>query len=109
MEKRAIKALAISPDRCFLAVSERGVESTVSVYDIKSDQCYKMQVLRGGDFKVKEFVCMAFSADSKYLLCQGGGPDWILFYWDWENDEVIATVDTTRLGFVSQVNTLNVL
>ncbi|XP_058246908.1 cilia- and flagella-associated protein 57-like [Hemibagrus wyckioides] len=104
MEKQAIKALAISSDRCFLAVSERGVQSTVSVYDIKSDQCYKMQVLRGGDFNVKEFVCMAFSADSKYLLCQGGGPDWILFYWDWETDEVIATVDTTRLGFVSQVS-----
>ncbi|XP_060739668.1 cilia- and flagella-associated protein 57-like [Tachysurus vachellii] len=103
-EKQAIKALAISPDRFFLAVSVCGVQSTVSVYDIQSDQCTKMQVLTGGDIEVKEFVCMAFSADSKYLLCQAGGPGWNLFYWDWENDNVIAIVQTTKLGFVSQVS-----
>ncbi|XP_047674179.1 cilia- and flagella-associated protein 57-like isoform X2 [Tachysurus fulvidraco] len=103
-EKQAIKALAISPDRFFLAVSVCGAQSTVSVYDIQSDQCTKMQVLTGGDIEVKEFVCMAFSADSKYLLCQAGGPGWNLFYWDWENNNVIAIVQTTKLGFVSQVS-----
>ncbi|XP_017339117.1 cilia- and flagella-associated protein 57 isoform X2 [Ictalurus punctatus] len=101
---QGIQALAISPDRRYLAVSERREQGIITVYDIQSEQCSKRQVLTGGSDRIHEFVCMAFSADSKYLLGQSGGPAWTLFYWEWEKNEVIATVTTKRLGFVSQVS-----
>ncbi|MCI4395775.1 hypothetical protein PGIGA_G00195880 [Pangasianodon gigas] len=101
---QGIQALAISPDRRYLAVSECGEQGTITVYDLQSEQCSKKQVLTGGSIGVREFTCMAFSADSKYLLGQSGGPEWTLFYWKWEKNEVIATVKTTKIGFVSQVS-----
>ncbi|KAK3506806.1 hypothetical protein QTP70_028369 [Hemibagrus guttatus] len=103
-EQQGIKALAISPDRRYLAVSERGVQATVSIYDLQTEQCTISQVLMLNGYGILEFVCMAFSADSKYLLCQSGGPNWNLFYWDWEKDEVIAVVNTTKVGIVTQVS-----
>ncbi|XP_058246896.1 cilia- and flagella-associated protein 57-like [Hemibagrus wyckioides] len=102
-EKEGIQVLAISPDRRYLAVSESGVQG-ISVYDLQSEQCTRVKVLMAQGFGVLQFVCMAFSADSKYLLCQSGGPEWTLFYWDWKKDEVIAIVNTTRVGIVSQVS-----
>ncbi|XP_047674912.1 cilia- and flagella-associated protein 57-like [Tachysurus fulvidraco] len=103
-EQQGIRALAISPDRRYLAVSESGIQSTVSVYDLQSEECTSVQILMANGFSIQEFVCMAFSADSKYILCQAGGPEWNLFYWEWEKDKLIAIVETTKLGFVNQVS-----
>ncbi|XP_017350530.1 cilia- and flagella-associated protein 57 isoform X1 [Ictalurus punctatus] len=102
--EQGIQALALSPDRCYLAVSELREQRTITIYDIQSEQRSKRQVLTGGSNGVHEFVCMAFSADSKYLLGQSGGLDWTLFYWEWETNTAIAMVQTTKLGFVSQVS-----
>ena len=38
----------------------------------------------------REFVCLAFSPDSKGLLTHGGAPDWTLVYWLWEKAKVGA-------------------
>ncbi|KAF4092135.1 hypothetical protein AMELA_G00017440 [Ameiurus melas] len=102
--EQGIQALALSPDRRYLAVSELREQRTITIFDIQSEPCSKRQVLTGGSNGVHEFVCMAFSADSKYLLGQSGGLDWTLFYWEWEKNEAIAMVQTTKLGFVSQVS-----
>eukprot|EP00971_Amphidinium_carterae_P252537 5013810-Amphidinium_carterae.1 len=32
----------------------------------------------------QEFVCCAFSAENKFLLTQGGAPDWTLVLWSWD-------------------------
>ncbi|KAG9354321.1 hypothetical protein JZ751_001025 [Albula glossodonta] len=45
-------------------------------------------------FSVKEFVCLAFSHDCKYLIAQSGNPHWTLFYWMWKRQEFIAKVKT---------------
>ena len=42
------------------------------------------------DVMSKEFVCLAFSPDSKGLLTHGGAPDWTLVYWVWEKAKVGA-------------------
>ncbi|MCI4395800.1 hypothetical protein PGIGA_G00196230 [Pangasianodon gigas] len=101
---KGIQALAISPNRRYLAVSERRERGTITIYDLQNRQCRKRRVLTGGVISVQEFVCMAFSSDSKYLLGQSGGPEWTLFYWEWEKNEVIATEKTTRIDLVSQVS-----
>ncbi|XP_076829140.1 cilia and flagella associated protein 57 [Brachyhypopomus gauderio] len=101
---QAMQALAISTNRRYLALSERGEKATITVYDLQHEQSRKRKVLTGGDVPVQEFVCMAFSPDSKYLLGQTGGPEWTLFYWVWEKHKVIATVKTSNIGPINQVS-----
>ncbi|XP_036452639.1 cilia- and flagella-associated protein 57 [Colossoma macropomum] len=99
-----MQALAISANRRYLAVAERGEKGTITVYDLQHEQSRKRKVLTGGEVPVQEFVCMAFSPDSKYLLGQAGGPEWTLFYWVWDKHKVMATVKTTSTGPISQVS-----
>ncbi|XP_066537794.1 cilia- and flagella-associated protein 57 [Hoplias malabaricus] len=101
---QGMHALAISPNRRYLAVSEHGEKGTITIYDLQQEQSRKRKVLTAGEIKVQEFVCMAFSPDSKYLLGQAGGPDWTLFYWVWEKHKVMATVKTTSTGPIHQVS-----
>ncbi|CAB1323901.1 unnamed protein product [Coregonus sp. 'balchen'] len=88
-------ALAISSNRRYLAVSERGERATITVYDLQHEQSRKRKVLSGGDIPVHEFVSMAFSTDSKYFISQSGAPDYTLFYWMWEKQKIMAMVKTT--------------
>uniref|UniRef100_W5MH82 Cilia- and flagella-associated protein 57 n=1 Tax=Lepisosteus oculatus TaxID=7918 RepID=W5MH82_LEPOC len=100
-----MQALAISSNRRYLAVSERGEKGTITVYDLQHEQSRKRKVLSGGDSPVQDFVYMAFSPDSKYLIGQSGAPDWTLFYWMWEKQKVMATVKTgTTTNPISQVS-----
>lgn len=64
------------------------------MYDLREDPSRKRKVLGGGDVLVRQFVCLAFSTDSKYVIGQSGDPDWMLFYWMWEKQRVMATVKT---------------
>ncbi|XP_066570529.1 cilia- and flagella-associated protein 57-like [Amia ocellicauda] len=87
--------MAISPNRRYLAVSEMGDKGTITVYDLKHEQHQKKKVLSAGDFPMQEFVSLAFSPDSKYLIGQSGAPDWTLYYWMWEKHKVMASVKTS--------------
>ncbi|KAJ8367313.1 hypothetical protein AAFF_G00320970 [Aldrovandia affinis] len=95
MEKsQGMQALAISPNRRYLAVSERAEKGTISIYDLQNEQNKKRKTLSGGEVAVQTFVCMAFSHDSKYLIGQSGAPDWTLFYWVWQKQKHLATLIT---------------
>ncbi|XP_074529308.1 cilia- and flagella-associated protein 57 [Halichoeres trimaculatus] len=100
-----IHAMAISANRRYLAVSESGEKATITVLDLQHEQGRRRKVLTPGDMPVQEFVCMAFSPDSKYLIVQTGGPDWTLIFWLWEKQKILATVKTTNsTNPVSQVS-----
>ncbi|XP_046907075.1 cilia- and flagella-associated protein 57-like [Hypomesus transpacificus] len=95
---QGMHALTISANRRYLAVSECADRATITVYDLQHEQNRKRKVLTGGDTPVREFVSIAFSSDSKYLIGQSGSPDWTLFYWMWEKQKVLAVVKTTSAG-----------
>ncbi|XP_069559333.1 cilia- and flagella-associated protein 57 [Brachyistius frenatus] len=95
-KSRGMRALAISSNRRYLAVSECGERATITVFDLQHEQGRKRKVLTAGDELVAEFVCVAFSPDSKYLIGQTGGPEWMLIFWLWEKHKVLATVKTTN-------------
>lgn len=88
-------ALALSASRRYLAVSERGEKPTIAVLDLHHEQGRRRKVLTAGDLPAQEFVCMAFSPDSKYLIGQTGAPEWTLIFWLWEKHKVLATVKTS--------------
>ncbi|GLD61367.1 cilia- and flagella-associated protein 57 [Lates japonicus] len=93
---QVMRALAISANRRYLAVSECGEKATITVFDLQHEQGRKRKVLTVGDMLVQEFVCMAFSPDSKYLIGQTGGPEWMLIFWLWEKQKVLASVKTSN-------------
>ncbi|XP_029007881.1 cilia- and flagella-associated protein 57 [Betta splendens] len=92
---RAMRALAISANRRFLAVCERGDTAAVTVLDLQHEQGRKRKVLTPGDSPALDLVCVAFSPDSKYLIGQTGDPDWTLVLWLWEKQKVLATVKSS--------------
>ncbi|KAJ8383718.1 hypothetical protein AAFF_G00215600 [Aldrovandia affinis] len=93
-KSQGMLALAISPNRLYLAVSERCEKGTITVYELHQDYIRKRKVLSGEDTPEQEFVCVAFSHDSQYLIGQSGEPDWTLFYWMWQRKKLISTVKT---------------
>lgn len=83
-----ITCMAVSPSRKFLAVCEKFSDSNhskaiCSIFDINTGK-RRRGTLSYGLCDAKEFVCCAFSADSKYLITQGGPPDWTLSLWIWD-------------------------
>lgn len=89
-------ALAISVNRRYLAVSERAEMATIAVLDLHHEPAKrKRKVLSAGDVAAQEFVCVAFSPDSKHLIGQTGAPEWTLIFWLWEKHKILATVKTS--------------
>ncbi|KAE8609812.1 hypothetical protein XENTR_v10011917 [Xenopus tropicalis] len=92
-KSQGMQALAISPNRRYLAMSEKGLEkATVTIYDLASVPFKKRKVLSAPDLTAHEFVSIAFSPDSKYLVAQSGFPEWQIIFWMWEKQKVMATV-----------------
>lgn len=70
-----------------LAVAERGKENQaarVMVYDLSVFKRKDKASIESKELVSREFVSMCFSPDCKFLLTQGGAPDWTLVNWQWE-------------------------
>jgi len=88
-------ALALSPNRRYLAIAEKGDKPLVTVWDLLHDQSKKRKTLSVPDLSAQSFISLAFSPDSKYLIAQSKYPDWQLFYWAWEKGKVMASLKTS--------------
>ncbi|XP_043860476.1 cilia- and flagella-associated protein 57 isoform X1 [Dromiciops gliroides] len=94
-KSQGMLALAISPNRRYLAISETVQDrAAITIYELSSVPCRKRKVLSNFDFVVQKFVSLAFSPDSKYLVAQTGAPESNLIYWMWEKQKVMAIVRT---------------
>ncbi|XP_069795130.1 cilia- and flagella-associated protein 57 isoform X1 [Narcine bancroftii] len=94
-KSQGMLALALSPNRRYLASSEKGEKATVSIYDVQHDQTRKRKSLSVNDLQAQEFINIAFSPDSKYLIAQSGPPDWSLIYWLWKKQKIMGILKTT--------------
>jgi len=86
-------AMAVSPNRRYVAIAEKGEKATITIYDLLSLK--KRKILSSTEVQSVEFVSLAFSPDSKYLVAQGGAPDWTLLYWAWEKSKVMASTKSS--------------
>ncbi|KAJ3005843.1 Cilia- and flagella-associated protein 57, partial [Thoreauomyces humboldtii] len=91
----AITAMAVSVNKRYIAIAERGEKPLCALYDLHTLR--RRKTLSTMETESKDFVCIAFSADAKYILTQTGAPDWTLYYWSWEKAKVMASVKTTNL------------
>jgi len=78
----AITSLCVSPNRRFIAVSEKSERGIVYIYD--STTLRKRKVLNFAELESKEVIHVCFSQDNKLCLMQGGAPDYSLVLWNVE-------------------------
>lgn len=93
-KSEGMTALAVSPNRRYVAIAEKLEKPTITIYDLHSLR--KRKVLSSTDVASNEYVSLAFSPDSKYLVAQGGKPDYTLLYWTWEKSKVMAVTKTSN-------------
>ena len=60
------------------------------VYDL--EQRRRVKLLRCAEMRSLDVVSLAWSHDSKYILVQGGSPDYQLVYFFWEKGKVITSI-----------------
>ncbi|CAK9865196.1 unnamed protein product [Sphagnum jensenii] len=95
-----ISAVAVSANRKQVAIAEYKIKNPViSIYDTVTLK--KKKVLSSSEAGAHEYVSLAFSADGKLVLAQGGAPEWNLLAWSLEKQKVIATVKTAFQGSVA--------
>jgi len=88
-----ISCLAVAPNRRYLCVAEKGEVATATIFDLHTGK--KRKTLPGTE-TTTEFVSVAFSSESKFLLTQSGAPDWSLTYWSWEKARAVASIKSTN-------------
>ncbi len=66
----------------------------MTVYEVQTLR--RKKVLSTTEVTSTEFKCLAFSSDSKFLIAQGGSPDWTLTYWSWDKSKLVASAKTSN-------------
>lgn len=93
-----LTTMCVSQNKRYIAIAERfnGVDAKpiVTIYDLHTLR--KRKTLSFNDSVASEIVSMAFSPDSKHLITQTNGPDWMLNYWSWEKSKVMGFVKVTQ-------------
>ena len=87
-DTEGITALALSPNRKYLAVAERAEKAQIAVYDLASLK--RRKVLSSADVGGREYVSLSFSPDGRCVLAQGGAPEWNVALWQWEKNKCAA-------------------
>ncbi|XP_030311238.1 cilia- and flagella-associated protein 57 isoform X1 [Calypte anna] len=91
-KSQGVQALAVSPCRQYLAVSETVAEQPVlTVHELSS-------VRRRKTLPAREAVSLAFSPDSRYLAVATAPPEGFLTCWLWEKKRLMAEVPVEAPG-----------
>jgi len=90
----AISAIALSPNKKFIAIAESGEHPQIQIVDTNTRK--RRKVLTVTDLGSDRFVCLQFSGDGRHLATQGGAPSWNLLYWNWERSKPLAQTPVTR-------------
>ncbi|NXV32406.1 CFA57 protein, partial [Rissa tridactyla] len=88
-----VQALAVSPNRRYLAVSETVAEQPVlTVYELSEVPARRRRRLAAAELPAREAVSLAFSPDCRYLAAATAPPEGHLTYWLWEKQRLMAVV-----------------
>ncbi|NXP45592.1 CFA57 protein, partial [Heliornis fulica] len=99
-ESRGVRALAVSPNRRYLAVSETVAEQPVlTVYELPAVSARRRRrTLATAELPAREGVALAFSPDCRYLVAATAPPEGHLTYWLWEKPQLMAAVRVESPG-----------
>ncbi|CAH0405353.1 unnamed protein product [Chilo suppressalis] len=88
---KPIKSLVLSPNRRWLAlneIAEEGQKPIITIYDLTTYKRRKILTVPFENSTAREFACVQFTFDSKYLVAITGEPDWYLYYYNWDKGKV---------------------
>ena len=89
-------SLAISPNKRYAAIAEKRSEKPVIVVIDLTTLKKKKVLIMTETIASTEIISIAFSPDSKFLVCQMSGPEWMMAYWHWEKNKRLATIKTNQ-------------
>ncbi|KAK2543324.1 Cfap57 [Columba livia] len=90
---QGVQALAVSPDRRYLAVSETVAEQpALTVYELSAGPARRRRTLAAAELPAQETVSLGFSPDCRYLAAATAPPDGHLTLWRWEKQRLLALV-----------------
>ncbi|CAB3240040.1 unnamed protein product [Arctia plantaginis] len=91
-KRKPIKSLVLAPNRRWLALNEiaeeLGQKPIITVYDLTTYKRRKILTVPFENCFSKEFACIQFTFDSKYLVAITGEPDWYLYFYNWDKGKV---------------------
>ena len=83
--------MAITPNKRFLAIAEHGEKgASISIWDLQ--RMHRRKVFSLPEDPLEEFTSLAFSPDNKFLLAQGGAPEWTMAVWIWEKSKLVRII-----------------
>ncbi|XP_050681259.1 cilia- and flagella-associated protein 57 isoform X2 [Leptidea sinapis] len=88
---KPIKSIVLAPNRRWLAlneIAEEGQKPIITIYDLTTYKRRKILTVPFENSTAREFACVQFSFDSKYLVAITGEPDWWLYYYNWDKGKV---------------------
>ncbi|XP_026319729.1 cilia- and flagella-associated protein 57 [Hyposmocoma kahamanoa] len=88
---KPIKSLVLAPNRRWLAlneIAEEGQKPIITIYDLTTYKRRKILTVPFENSTAREFCCLQFTFDSKYLIAVTGEPDWYLYYYNWDRGKV---------------------
>ncbi|NXS78086.1 CFA57 protein, partial [Erpornis zantholeuca] len=98
-KSRGVQALAVSPNRRFLAVSEvTGEQPVLAVYELKAERARRRKVLASDELPARQVVSLAFSPNSQFLAAATAPPEGHLVWWLWEKPQLAASVRVPAAG-----------
>ncbi|XP_061307511.1 cilia- and flagella-associated protein 57 [Pezoporus flaviventris] len=90
---RGVQAMAISPDRRYLAAAETVADQPVlTVYDLSSVPARRRRTLSAAELPERIAVSLAFSPDCQYLAAATAPPEGHLTFWLWEKQRLMAAI-----------------
>nr|CCC89526.1 conserved hypothetical protein [Trypanosoma congolense IL3000] len=84
-----ITAIAVSANKKFIAMAESGPSAQVQIFDTITRKRRKVLIVPA--LECDRYVALDFSADGRHLVTQGAGPQWKLFFWNWERSKPLAS------------------
>ncbi|NXT29628.1 CFA57 protein, partial [Syrrhaptes paradoxus] len=98
-KSRGAQALAVSPNRQYLAVSEAVEEPpSLAVYELSAVPARRRRTLAAAELPAREAVSLAFSPDCRYLAAAAAPPEGHLTYWLWERQRLMAAARLEAAG-----------
>ncbi|XP_049879809.1 cilia- and flagella-associated protein 57 [Pectinophora gossypiella] len=88
---KPIKSLVLAPNRRWLAmneIAEEGQKPIITIYDLTTYKRRKILTVPFENVTAREFACVQFTFDSKYLIAVTGEPDWYLYCYNWDKGKV---------------------
>ncbi|KPA84232.1 hypothetical protein ABB37_02281 [Leptomonas pyrrhocoris] len=99
-QSTAITAVAMSANKKFVAIAEKGEHPQIQIIDTVTRK--RRKILSVSELDSDHYVAVSFSSDGRHLVTQGGAPGWNLYYWNWERSQPLGSVSVAQLYHSSQ-------